>query len=118
MKPLLCSCLSVLALPLAPGMGSIACAAAATMTAKSVQAALAAKPVGAEAEQLAGELRQFFGPENLQKGTGVKTEELTVVWALEAPSAAETPKVVSEDGRFRLLLDRLGSADLYAAARE
>jgi enterochelin esterase-like enzyme len=118
MKALLCSALWLLPLMVAPGLESIARAAAATMTAKSVQAALAAKPVGADAEQLAGELRQFIGPENLRKGTGVKTEELTVVWAVEAPEAAETPKVVSEDGRLRLLLDRLGSTDVYAAARE
>src|SRR5262245_51714873 len=98
MKALLCSVLWLLPLMVAPGLGSIARAAAATMTAKSVQAALAAKPVGGDAERLAGELRQFLGEENLRKGTGVKTEELTVVWALEAPGDAETPKVVSEDG--------------------
>jgi hypothetical protein len=62
MKALLGSSLLMLALAVAPGVGSTVCAAAAAaMTLKSMQAALAAKPVGADAEQLAGELRRYFG---------------------------------------------------------
>src|SRR5690242_19131309 len=96
-------------------------AAAATSEAglspKSLQQALASTPTGADAEHLAEAIRQYFGKENLLKGSAVKADELTVAWALEAPAAEGAPKVVSDDNRFRLLLERVGSTDVYAAVR-
>ena len=56
------------------------------LTPKTLQAALAAKPEGAEAEQLAERIRGYFGgSESLVKGAAPKIDELTVAWAFEAP---------------------------------
>jgi enterochelin esterase family protein len=98
------------------------------LTPRSLQAALAAKPEGAEAERLAERIRAYFGgSETLQKGAPPKVDELTVAWALEAAQleawarsspqqAASTPapRVVADVGAFSLPLTKVGTTGLYA----
>jgi enterochelin esterase family protein len=86
-----------------------------TLTPKSLAAALAGNPAGAEAEALAERIREYFGRENLRAPSAPKVDELMVAWALEAPGTAAAPKVVSDDGRFTLPLKRVGATDVYAA---
>jgi enterochelin esterase family protein len=85
------------------------------LTPKALQAALATRPGGADAEKLADRVRGYFGRENLKKGPNPKIDETTVAWALEVPEAAAAPHVVSADGKFDLPLTRLGSTPVYAA---
>ncbi|HZS08237.1 MAG TPA: alpha/beta hydrolase-fold protein [Blastocatellia bacterium] len=87
------------------------------LTPKSLQAALAAKPSGGAAESLAESIRTAFGRDNLLKGAAPKVDELTVAWAIEAPNAIATPKVVSDDGMFGMPLLRVGNTDVYALAQ-
>ena len=90
------------------------------LTPKTLQAALAAKPVGAEAERLAERVRSYFGGrESVLKGGAPKVDELTVAWAVEAaalPANAATaaPRVVADVGAFSLTLTPLGATGLYA----
>ncbi len=88
----------------------------ASLTPKSLQNALAAKPAGAEAEKLAERIRAYFGKDNLPKGPAPKVDELTVAWAIEAPNATAAPRVMSDDGKFSQVLNRVGDTDVYAAA--
>ena len=90
-----------------------------TLTPKALQAALTAKPDGAAAAALADQIKAYFGgDENLLKGPGPKTDELTVAWAIEAPQLAPnvTPRVVADVGFLNLPLARVGTTDVYAAA--
>ena len=87
-----------------------------TLTPRSLQTALSAKPVGAEAERLAAQIRTAFGgKDNLLKGPAPMIDELTVAWAIEAPMTTSTPKVLSDDGQFSLPLTKVGSTAVYAA---
>jgi enterochelin esterase-like enzyme len=79
---------------------------------KALGSALSSPP--SDSEKLAEEIRAAFGRENLQKGPAPKVDETVVAWALEAPGATATPRVVSEDGQFSLPLTRVGSTDVYA----
>ena len=91
----------------------------ATLTPKTLQAALAAKPDGAAAGALAEQIKTYFGgSENLIKGPGPKIDDLTVAWAIEAPQLASTvtPRVVADVGFLTLPLARVGTSDVYAAA--
>ena len=55
-----------------------------SLTPESLRAALKAKPTGTQAEQLAEQIRQYFGgKENLQKGPAPKVEGLLAAWAIE-----------------------------------
>ena len=87
---------------------------------KSLQAALMAKPYGAEAEKLAASVREYFGKDiaDLSKGAAPKVDELTVAWAIEIPNAKAAPRVRSSDAKFLLPLTRIGSTDVYAAVAE
>src|SRR5262245_66295740 len=60
------------------------------LTPKSLQAALQAKPRGAEAEKLATQVREYFGKDisDLSKGAAPKIDELIVAWAIDIPDAA------------------------------
>ncbi|HET6387309.1 MAG TPA: alpha/beta hydrolase-fold protein [Armatimonadota bacterium] len=98
----------------APGLA--APARAAKLTPETLKAALAAKPQGDDAAQLADQIRGWFGKKNILKGPGPKVDGLNVAWAIEAPGAAAPPEVVSEDGAFRLPLDRVGDTPVYAGA--
>ena len=52
-------------------------------------------------------------------GRGVVTASwLTVMWSIDVPNAAATPRVVSEDGKFSQPMTRVGSTSLYAAIAE
>ncbi len=89
-------------------------------TLKSLQAALAAKPYGAEAEKLAASVREYFGKDiaDLSKGAAPKIDELTVAWAIEVPEASPAPRVSSSDAKFLLPLTRIGNTNVYAAVAE
>jgi enterochelin esterase family protein len=92
-------------------------AQAQTLDHASLAAALAAKPAGAEAEQLAGRIRTWFGgSENLVKGPAPKIDDLAVAWAIEAPGlpANAVPRVVSDVVAFTMPLVRVGDTPVYA----
>ena len=88
------------------------------LTPGSLQAALAARPEGAQAERLAERIRTYFGgTEALVKGAPAKIDELTVAWALEAPALAANapaPRVVSDAGNFTCRSRRSATSGLYA----
>ena len=89
------------------------------LTPKSLQAALAAKPEGPEAEKLAERIRAYFGgSDSLLKGPPPKIDELTVAWAVEAPQPAQnvTPRVVADVGYLNVPMVKVGTSGLYAAA--
>jgi Predicted hydrolase of the alpha/beta superfamily len=89
------------------------------LTPKSLQAALAAKPEGAEAEALAERIRAYFGgSEILLKGASPKIDELTVAWAVEAPQLAPnvTPRVMADAGALNVPMVKVGTSGLYAVA--
>src|SRR5262245_15446957 len=91
----------------------------APLTPKSLQAALAAKPEGTEAEKLAERIRTYFGgSESLLKGPPPKIDELTVVWAVEAPQLAAnvTPRVVADVGYLNAPMVKVGTSGVYAVA--
>jgi enterochelin esterase family protein len=88
------------------------------LTPSSLSAALSAKPSGAEADALAGRIRAWFdGSANLVKGPAPKIDDLTVVWAIEAPGLAANvppPRVVSDVVAFMMPLVKVGDSGLYA----
>ena len=67
------------------------------LTPRTLEAALAAKPQGADAERLAERIRAYFGAEALLKGSAApKIDELMVAWAVEVPApAADAPPAAS-----------------------
>ena len=88
------------------------------LTPKSLQAALAAKPDGPDAEKLADRIRAYFGgSESLLKGAAPKIDELTVAWAVEVPQlpANVTPRVVADVGALNLPMVKVGTSGVYAA---
>ena len=88
-----------------------------TLDPQSLAAALAAKPAGAEAEQLAARIRAWFnGSPSLGNGPAPKIDELTVAWAIEAPGlpATAVPRVVSDVVAFTMPLVRVGDTAVYA----
>ena len=86
------------------------------LTPRSLVAALAARPTGAAATELAGQIRDWFGAAALAKGPTAKIEGLTVAWAIEAPGATGLPYVVSDDTPYAHSLQRLPGTDVYAYA--
>jgi enterochelin esterase family protein len=88
------------------------------LTPKALQAALSARPVGADADRLAERIRSYFGGrEALQKGAAPKIDELTVAWAIEPPpmaANAPAPRVVADVGAFSLTLAQVGTTGIYA----
>jgi enterochelin esterase family protein len=88
------------------------------LTPKSLQAALSAKPAGADAEQLAERIRSYFGGSAaMVKGAAPKIDELTVAWAIDAPSLAANspaPRVVADVGAFTMPLTPVGTAGVFA----
>jgi enterochelin esterase family protein len=110
-------CVLVLA---ASGLAPLAAAQEpAALTPKALQAALAAKPQGADAEKLAEQIRTYFGgPENLKKGAAPKIDELTVAWAFEAPElpANAVTRVVADVGSLIVPMAKVGTGGVYAGA--
>src|SRR3954468_11955002 len=87
------------------------------LTPKTLQAALAQKPEGPDAEKLAERIRAYFGgSESLGKGAAPKVDELTVAWALEAAQLATnvTPRVVADVGALNLPMVKVGTSGVYA----
>jgi enterochelin esterase family protein len=88
------------------------------LTPKSLQAALSAKPAGADAEQLAERIRSYFGGSaTMMKGAPPKIDELTVAWAIDAPSLAANspaPRVVADVGAFTMPLTPVGTVGVFA----
>jgi enterochelin esterase-like enzyme len=92
-------------------------AQAQTLDPASLATALAGKPAGAEAEQLAARIRTWFGgSENLVKGPAPKIDDTSVAWAIEAPGlpANAVPRVVSDVVAFTMPLVRVGDTAVYA----
>ena len=88
-----------------------------SLTPQTLQAALAAKPEGAEADKLAERIRAYFGgSENLMKGAAAKIDELTVAWAFEAPQLAPNAatRVVADVGSLNVPLVKVGTSGVYA----
>src|SRR5215831_11849584 len=89
---------------------------------RALETALAAKPQGADAEQLATRIRALFGgADPLARGAAPKVDDLTVAWALEtAPPAAQgqtpprPPRVASDNGAFSFPMIRVGTTNVYA----
>src|SRR5262245_31456128 len=95
-----------MALTILVALGSAgALAQESALTPKALESALAAKPQGAAAEQLAARIRSTFG-EALPRGAAPKVDELAVAWAIEAGDAARAPRVASDTGGFSLALAR------------
>jgi hypothetical protein len=110
---------------MSPPLKSLACALAlcaaqaATqdrpITPKELQAALAAKPSGSVAVELASRIRATVGAENLKNGTGQPRTEET--WALFALETKEGEPRVTHAGNIRSWpLTRIGDTDVYAGA--
>lgn len=93
------------------------------LTPKSLEAALAAKPTGPEAERLAERIRAYFGgSEALSIGAAPKIDDLFVAFALEAPppttTTAAVPRVVSDAVFFAMPLTRVGTSNVYAGVAQ
>jgi enterochelin esterase-like enzyme len=89
----------------------------AALTPKALEAALAARPQGAAADQLAARIRSSYGADALARGAAPKIDELSVAWAIETPASGDNPRpprVVSDVGGFTLALTRVGSSNVYA----
>jgi enterochelin esterase family protein len=85
------------------------------LTPQELVTALAAKPRGDDASRLAEQIRETIGAQNLTGGRGVRVDGLNVVWAIEVADAPRAPEVVSEDGKVRIRLKRLGKTPVYTA---
>jgi enterochelin esterase-like enzyme len=87
------------------------------LTPNALEAALAAKPEGPDADRLAERVRIYFGVEALLKGSAApKIDDLTVAWAVDLPqhpADAPPPRVVSDAVHFTMPLVRIGSGGLY-----
>ena len=95
---------------------------AAGLTPKTLQAALEAKPSGAEADRLATRIREYFGgAEALAMGGAAKIDDVLVAFALEAPpqeGAGPPPRVVSDAVLFTMPLTRVGTSNVYAGVAQ
>ena len=81
------------------------------LTTKTLRDRLASHPTGDAAKALADDILKWYG-----RGQGPKIEELDVTWVVTDPGHPREVKVVSEDGKFTLPLDRLGETDLYVGS--
>jgi enterochelin esterase family protein len=89
---------------------------------KTLEAALAAKPQGAEAERLADRIRSAFGGRDaLVRGAAPKVDELNVAWALELaeplPPNAFGPRVSRDTGATNYPMARVGATNVYALVK-
>ena len=97
--------------------GAAAAQDAPALTPHTLQAALTAKPEGAEADKLAERIRAYFGgSESLMKGAPAKIDELRVAWAFEVPPLTPTAvtRVVADAGSLNLPLVKVGTSGVYA----
>jgi enterochelin esterase family protein len=90
------------------------------LTPQSLRTALAAKPIGDEAQKLADRVRAYFGGRGaLLKGAAPKIDELTVAWAIELaeplPANAMPPRASADIGNgFNVALTEIGATGVYA----
>jgi enterochelin esterase family protein len=96
-------------------------APAAALDPKTLEAALVARPSGAEAERLAERIRTAFGGRDaLLRGGAPKIDETNVAWALELaeplPNAA-VPRVARDTGNTSYSMVQVGSTGVYALVR-
>ena len=89
---------------------------------RALEAALSAKPQGADAERLAERIRIAFGGRDvLLRGAAPKVDELAVAWALELPESlpadAVPPRVSRDAGNFNMTMTRVGATNVYALVR-
>ena len=117
------SIICIVAVPLLTGAGSLRAQDSAPLTPKSLQAALDAKPSGAEADRLAERIRTYFGgTEALANGGAAKIDDLLVAFALESPPPAgpnpTAPRVSSDAVLFTMPLTRVGTTNVYAGVAE
>lgn len=89
---------------------------------KSLDAALAAGPQGADADRLAERIRAMFGGRDaLMRGAAPKTDETTVAWALELSEPPATgvriPRVSRDTGNVNMPMVRVGTSNVYALVR-
>ncbi len=109
---------------LAFAAASLLCVAAgfaqedASLTPKSLAAALAARPAGPDADRLGDRIRTLFGGRDiLLRGAPARVDELTVAFAIEAPdlpASSPAPRAVADHGMFSLPLVRVGTTPVYA----
>src|SRR6185295_10772567 len=97
-------------------------AAAPALNPKTLEAALAAKPQGAEADRLADRVRSAFGGRDaLLRGAAPKIDELSVAWALELaeplPSNTAAPRVARDTGNASYPMVQIGTTGVYALVR-
>jgi len=92
------------------------------LTPKSLQAALEAKPSGAEADRLAARIREYFGgADALAQGGAAKIDDLLVAFAIEAPAtdaSVPPPRVSSDAVLFTMPLTRVGATNVYAGVAQ
>lgn len=89
-----------------------------TLDPRSLAAALAANPSGADADRLADRIRAYFGGrEVLMRGAPARVDELSVAFAIEAstlPATGPGPRAVADHGMFNLPLTKVGTSGVYA----
>ncbi len=117
-SPALALAISLMLLPSANAQNPAAKQASGLSPTK-LQERLKAVPQGDDAEKLAEEIRRGFGGgENLKNGPGPKIEGRMAAWAIEALGVLAAPSVVSEDGKSRFPMTRIGNTDIFAATVE
>lgn len=89
---------------------------------KALEAALAAKPQGAAADQLAEQIRVTFGGRDaLLHGAAPKIDELEAAWAIELqqPPAENTPlpRVSRDTGNANYSMMQVGNTNVWALVR-
>jgi enterochelin esterase family protein len=114
-----CRCatfIGILFSTLVPALMQPASAQDAKLMPKTLQAALAANPTGADAERLAGEARLMFG-RNLSNGVMKKQDGVILAFGIETPGVARNGsiKVSFSDGHPDVTLQRIGETAVYAA---
>ena len=86
-----------------------------SLTPAALEAALSAKPSGADADALVARVRQTFGNE-LAKPLAPKIDELEAAWAIEAPEAKEV-RVMFDNLQAGLPLMRIGTSNVFAGVK-
>ncbi len=89
-------------------------AVAQELTPVSLHAALAGRPTGPAATQLAERIRKWLG-KDLAAGTAARVEGLDAAWAIEAPGAKQV-EAVSVEGNYKLSLQPVGDTGVFANA--
>jgi enterochelin esterase family protein len=79
---------------------------------RELRAALAARPAGTQAAELADKLRRWLG-KDLTEGDAARAEGTDVAFAIEAPGARDGA-VISLDGQQRFRLEPVGETGLLA----